>query len=90
MNKYGVKVIPAKFDFVMPFSEGLAAFCTGCQKISQGEYHQLEGGTWGYINKTGEIVVDPEYDRVDSFKNGQAEVVKGEKKSIIWKKDIVE
>ena len=68
MNENGTVVISAKFDFALPFSEGLAAFCTGCKSVSQGEYHQMEGGKWGYINKTGEIVVNPEYDKTSLLK----------------------
>jgi hypothetical protein len=90
MNEYGVQVIPATFDFVSPFSEGLAAFCTGCSEIAQGEYHRFDGGKWGYINKTGEIVVAPEYDSAGSFKDGKAEVVKGEEVIILIREDVKE
>jgi hypothetical protein len=68
MNENGTVVIAAKFDFALPFSEGLAAYCVGCKPVSQGEYHQMEGGKWGYINKTGEIVVNPEYDKTSLLK----------------------
>jgi len=90
INEYGVKSIPATFDFVMPFSEGLAAFCKDCKKIPQDEYHRLEQGRWGYINKTGEIVVDPEYDKAASFKGGKAEVVKGKEEIILKREDVIE
>ncbi len=88
MNENGVKVIPAMFEFVLPFSEGLAAFCEKCKEVRDDEYKRVEGGKWGYINKAGEIVVYPEYDKAGSFKDGQAEVSKGQKKYLIWKKDL--
>jgi len=90
MDESGTVVISANFDFVLPFSEGLAAFCVGCKPVSQGEYAIMEGGKWGYINSTGEIVVDPDYDRVGSFINGKAEVVKDGKEIILKKEDIGE
>ena len=90
MDENGVKVIPAIFEFVLPFSEGLAAFCEKCKEVRHDEYKRIEGGKWGYINKFGEIVVDPEYDKAGSFKDGQAEVSKGQKKYLIWKKDLGE
>jgi hypothetical protein len=90
MNEKGGKVIPATFEFVSPFSEGLAAFCRGGKKVPQGEYHRLEGGKWGYINKTGDIVLNPEYDKAGSFIDGQAEVVKGEQKVVLFRDDIRE
>jgi hypothetical protein len=43
----GVKVIPCRFDYVMPFSEGLA----GIQVDS----------LWGFIDEAGEIVISPKY-----------------------------
>ncbi len=49
-----------------------------------------ENQKWGYINKSGKIVVDPEYDKAGSFKDGQAEVSKGQRKYLIWKKDLGE
>jgi hypothetical protein len=68
----------------------LAAFCRGCKKVPQGEYHRLEGGKWGYINKTGDIVLNPEYDKAGSFIDGQTEVVKGEQKVVLFRDDIRE
>jgi hypothetical protein len=90
INQSGTKIIPAKFDFVMPFSEGLAAFCVGCRAVPDGEYHRIEGGKWGYINKTGEIVVIPEYDSVGPFQDGKATVTQGGQKIILNKQDLIE
>jgi hypothetical protein len=90
MNELGASVIPAIFDFVTPFSEGLAAFCIDCKRVSEGEYHRHEAGKWGYINKTGEIVVAPEFDSAGPFQDGKATVTQGEQKIILNKQDIIE
>jgi hypothetical protein len=90
MDEKGIKVVKATLDFALPFSEGLAAFCTGCNQVQKGEYHQIEGGKWGYINKTGEIVVNPEYDKAGPFRNGEAEVSLDGKEIILKKEDITE
>lgn len=51
-------VIAAQFDFVEPFTDGLAAFCMDCQLVkSDDEHRMIQGGKWGYIDKTGHIVV---------------------------------
>jgi hypothetical protein len=90
MNAYGVSVIKATYDFALPFSEGLAAFCMGCKKILQGEYHLHEGGKWGYINKSGEVVIKPEYESAGSFQDGKAEVLLEGRKIVLRKADVVE
>jgi len=56
LNYKGEEVIPAKFEFVGDFFNGLAAA-------------QLNG-KWGYINKKGEFVVQPIYGYALSFKDG--------------------
>jgi len=90
MNARGEKIITAKFDFALPFSEGLAAFCFDCNQIRNGEHHRVEGGRWGYINKSGEIVVHPEYDKAGPFEGGKAAVVHHGKEIILRKEDIKE
>ena len=44
------------------FSEGLAAVMP------------FEGGYWGYINKNGEMIIEPQYRRASMFENGVASV----------------
>ncbi len=50
--------------FRCPFQEGLACV--------------TENGKRGFINRDGEMVIEPRYDRVKSFSNGLASVMKGE------------
>ena len=39
----------------------------------------VEGGRWGYIDKTGRIVIPPQYDSADPFFEGLAQVWIGDK-----------
>ncbi len=74
MNKCGRVVIPAVFDFALPFSQGLAPVCQGCQKGTQGEHSRYMGGNWGYINKQGEMVIPAVYEQAAPFQQGKARV----------------
>lgn len=65
-------VIPPRFDFAAPFSEGLAGFCEGCQENPQEEHTSYEGGFWGFIDKSGRIVIPPKFEEVHSFEQGRA------------------
>jgi hypothetical protein len=90
MDEQGAIVIPADFDFALPFSDGLAVFCIDCNQVRQDEYRRIEGGKWGYINKVGDVVVDPDYDKAGSFKNGRAEVFRGGEKIFLNREGIGE
>ncbi len=59
-DENGNIVIPAKYDFAGPFSEGLAAV-----KIN---------GKWGFIDKTDKLVIPAKYDYAWSFLEGLARV----------------
>jgi hypothetical protein len=55
------EVIPPVWDFAFPFQNGVAVVCTGC--ISSGGEHTVrKGGKWGYIDRTGKIIVPVIYD----------------------------
>ena len=60
IDRTGTFVIPAQFDFVLSFSEGLAAV--------------LEGDKVGYINRSGDMVIEPQFDAADLFAEGVAAV----------------
>ncbi len=73
-EKYEI-IIPAQFDFVRPFNKGMAAFCTGCQTVKFDDEHSIiRGGTWGYINKEGHILIDQIASEMalDEISNSQA------------------
>jgi hypothetical protein len=67
-------IIPNKLTYVSVFSNGLAAFCEECIKTKEGEYNIYKGGKWGYINKNGEITIEPVYDVGYDFEQGYASV----------------
>jgi hypothetical protein len=56
-----VAIEPMKsIEYETVFSEGLAVF------------HSLENGKYGYINKKGEVVIEPKFDEADLFTEGAA------------------
>lgn len=61
-RRYGVG-----WDSMEPFSEGLAAVARSGNGI-------LSDYTWGFIDRNGNVVVEPAYDRVAGFSQGLARV----------------
>jgi hypothetical protein len=55
-------VTEIKYDRVWPFSEGMALVRVG----------DFKKGKYGYMNKTGEMVISPTYTGGDYFKEGLA------------------
>jgi len=55
-DETGRVVIPARFDFVKPFSGGSAEYCEGCTEQYEGEHMIHSGGTWGRIDRKGRVV----------------------------------
>lgn len=88
-DESGQIVIPAKFDFVGPFSAGLARFCMGCQirPMKGGDSHdnhtELVGGHWGIINSQGKNVLNPVYDSIESIEGNKVHLIKEGKKLMI-------
>jgi WG containing repeat len=64
IDKDGKLVVPARFTYVYPFSEGLAAAT---------ESESGETG-WGFIDKSGNWAVPPRFDWASSFRFGLAPV----------------
>jgi hypothetical protein len=52
-------VIAPVWDFASPFEHGVAAVCTGCVQVAEGEHHRYRGGKWGSIDRRGKIVSPP-------------------------------
>ncbi|MEX2564942.1 MAG: WG repeat-containing protein [Cyclobacteriaceae bacterium] len=69
VNKEGMEIIPAEFDKVKRFSEGLS----GVKK----------GLSWGFINQNAELVIPYYYDEVGDFYRGLALVKKNKKYNLI-------
>jgi hypothetical protein len=76
-NRRGQVVIRPRYDFVAPFSEGLAAFCVGCREARQGEHSVRTGGKWGFIDSVGTTVIPAQFDEVRQFEEGRANVRTG-------------
>jgi hypothetical protein len=82
-DESGKVVIEPQFDFALPFSEGLAAFCDGCKEEADGEHRSVKGGKWGFINRNGDIKIPAQFEEARSFEAGRAQVKsKGQWRSI--------
>lgn len=55
-------IVPFTYDYAAPFSEGLAYVCKGGGIVDPWYRDSDEYGKFGYINKTGEVVVPLVYD----------------------------
>ena len=76
INTAGEMVIPCQFSLARSFSEGLAPASNA-------------KGYWGFIDPKGKWVIHPVYDFTDSFENGEARVMKGQKVLFIDKENKV-
>ena len=70
-------VIPARFDFVYPFSGDYAVFVSGCriQSDVSGQHIEIIGGKYGYIDHEGKVIKRAAYESASSFENGKATVI---------------
>jgi hypothetical protein len=76
-DEEGKVVIDPRFDFALPFSDGLAAVCQGCVFHGDGEHGFYEGGKWGYIDQHGNLAIGLQFDCAHPFVQGRARVQKG-------------
>lgn len=56
----GRVTIGAQFEFVEPFANGRAKFCSGCAKNYAGEHWTVTGGVWGVIDRQGRPIGPPQ------------------------------
>jgi pimeloyl-ACP methyl ester carboxylesterase len=56
-------VIAPAWDFAFPFEEGLAMVCDGCRTEPVGEHSEVVGGRWGFIDRSGAVVIPVTYPR---------------------------
>jgi hypothetical protein len=71
INTEGSYIIEPTYSIKdFPFSEGIETlfFSEGMAPV------QVEGQGWGYIDKTGKLIVEPQYEFASSFKEGLAAV----------------
>ena len=71
INEAGAEMIPAVYDEVNYFSEGLAAVS--------------KDGKYGYVNKSGKVMIPFMWDDAEAFKNNCAVVSKGNKSGLMNK-----
>jgi len=72
-DERGQIVIPPRFQFAAAFSDGRAAFCSGCREIREGEHRRYAGGKWGFIDRQGRVVIPAQFDEVRDFRGGTAQ-----------------
>jgi hypothetical protein len=73
-DERGRVVIEPRFDFALPFSEGLSAFCEGCFEESDGEHRRVVGGKWGFLDTSGRTVIPAVYEAAEPFSDGLSRV----------------
>ena len=56
-DRHGRVVIQPRFTFAGPFSKGRAPVCEGCREVREGEHTSMTGGSWGFIDKRGALVI---------------------------------
>jgi hypothetical protein len=91
IDKTGKFIIKPQFDYAWDFSEGLARVNMGGKlPASKSEYEYVSkkksetsymaraftGGKWGYIDKTGKIIIKPQFNTAENFSEGLAAVRK--------------
>ena len=80
IDKKGKLIVELKFDGIDKFSEGFAAVRSGATwdtisaKDFGSDHTYIKGGSWGYIDESGRIVVEPKYESASHFSNGLAAV----------------
>lgn len=70
----GKIVIPAKYSYSEYFFEDYAAINMGCTWGNAFYDSEFQGGKWGYIDKSGKIVIPVIYENAYRFLNNKAEV----------------
>lgn len=72
--------ISPRFDNITPFFDGLAAYCEDCHYKAKNNNPKVRGvrikGAWGFVNKKGDIALEPQFDQVNFFENGRCKVWK--------------
>jgi len=79
-NMQGKVVIPTRYFFSTPFTDGLAAFNAGGKKEtinSTDNYSEIKGGKWGLIDREGKEIFPAIFDSV-SFEDGSIYVKIGD------------
>jgi hypothetical protein len=80
INRSGKKVFGDFFN-AHSFSEGLAPVWLNAKISEAGKYKYINfyNGKWGFINKNGVLIIEPQFDNALSFSENVAPVLKGAK-----------
>ena len=49
-------------------------FSEGCREVEEGEHRRVTGGRWGFIDRSGSLVIPLDYEAAGSFEGGAARV----------------
>ena len=62
-------IIRPAYDFAFPFKNSVSMVCNGCVKKSDGEEHTtVVKGSWGFIDKSGNIVIPIMHTKIAAIK----------------------
>ena len=64
-------VIPAEYNFALPFKDSAAEVCFGCREYFDGEHKTASAGLWGLIDKRGRILVELEHTSPETARGSQ-------------------
>jgi len=81
-------VIDSTFSYALPFSDGYAGVAVGgvsSPDDPDGASIFPRGAKWGFIDKTGAVVIKPQFQEVGSFSNGLAPAKSNNKWGLIDK-----
>lgn len=73
VNSNGIEIIPAKYDYIWDFNEGMAKILVGSTFNPASQ--SFIGGKYGYINIEGIEVIPAIYSEADDFADGAAKVI---------------
>ena len=75
VNNIGKVVVETQFDYVGDFSKGLAQVKKdyySAEEIARGEPPRADDYNWGFIDKSGKVVIEPQFNYVSAFSEGLA------------------
>lgn len=86
-DRQGKVAVEPKYDDAKKFSEGLAAVNVGAKSAGRPRPDVMRGGKWGFIDKTGRLVIPMRFSNVDvkGFSDGLALVYVEDKPAYIDK-----
>jgi hypothetical protein len=79
IDQKGKEIIPAAFAMCASFDEGLAPVLKDFEAMlvpHKANGHQAAKGGWGYIDKTGKVVIGFKYSQAAGFRDGLARVTR--------------